>query len=203
MCERAVRDAAELLESLGHEVSELEAVPWAGEDHLPVFSRVFGTNVSMGVFIGAALTGREPSPELVEPLTWELYERTRSMDGHAFALAKMQLEALARPVIGLWSDIDVLLTPALAQRPVRIGEIDGCGADPWGEFRKSGHFTPYTALFNISGQPAISVPLYHGEDGLPLAVQLVGAPADEATLLSLASQLEAASPWADRRPPVG
>ena len=165
-----------------------------------MFSRVFGTNTSIGVTIGAALTGREPSAELVEPLTWELYQRTRNMDGHAYELAKMQLEGLARQVVGLWSGFDVLLTPALAQRPVRIGEIDPSGPDPWGEFRKSGHFTPFTALFNITGQPAISVPLFHGDDGLPLAVQLVGPPVGEAMLLSLAAQLEQARPWADRRP---
>jgi amidase len=200
ICEGAAREAADLLESLGHEVSELEAPPWAGENQLPVFTRVFGTNVSIGVTIGAALTGREPAPELVEPLTWELYERTKAMDGHAYQLAKMQLEGVARQVVALWSDIDVMLTPALAQRPVRIGDIDSCGAEPWEEFRKSGQFTPYTALFNITGQPAISVPLFHGEDGLPLAVQLVGPPAREDLLLSLAAQLEQARPWADRRP---
>jgi amidase len=200
LCEQAVRDAAELLESLGHDVSELEVPPWAGEDQLPVFTRVFGTNVSIGVTIGAALTGREPSPELVEPLTWELYQRTKGMDGHAYEMAKMQLEGVARQVVGLWADMDVLLTPALAQRPVRIGEIDPCGDDPWNEFRKSGHFTPFTALFNITGQPAISVPLFHGDDGLPLAVQLAGPPAREDLLLSLASQLEQARPWAERRP---
>jgi amidase len=122
------------------------------------------------------------------------------MDGHAYQLAKMQLEGVARQVVALWSDIDVMLTPALAQRPVRIGDIDSCGAEPWEEFRKSGQFTPYTALFNITGQPAISVPLFHGEDGLPLAVQLVGPPAREDLLLSLAAQLEQARPWADRRP---
>jgi amidase len=199
-CEQATREAAELLESLGHQVFELETPPWAGEDQLPVFSRVFGTNVSIGVTIGAALTGREPSPELVEPLTWELYERTKGMDGHAYQLAKMQLEGLSRQIVALWSDMDVLLTPALAQRPVRIGEIDSCGADPWDEFRKSGHFTPFTAIFNITGQPAISLPLFHGDDGLPLAVQLAGPPVGEALLLSLASQLEQARPWAERRP---
>jgi amidase len=200
MGEQAAWDAAALLESLGHEVSELEAPPWAGESELPVFTQVFGTNVSTGVTIGAALTGREPSPELVEPLTWELYQRTKSMDGHAYQLAKMRLEGVARQIVALWSGIDMLLTPALAQRPVRIGEIDSCADDPWTEFRKSGAFTPYTAIFNVTGQPAISLPLYHGEDGLPLAVQLVGPPAREDVLLSLAAQLEQARPWADRRP---
>jgi len=102
--------------------------------------------------------------------------------------------------VALWNDYDVVVTPALGERPVRIGEIDACSDDPWDDFRRSGHFTPYTALFNVTGQPAISLPLFHGEDGLPLAVQLVGGPAGEAQLLALAAQLEAVRPWAERRP---
>ena len=94
----------------------------------------------------------------------------------------------------------MLLTPALAERPLRIGEIDACSDDPWDDFRRSGRFTPYTAIFNVTGQPAISVPLFGGDDGLPLAVQLAGRPAGEAELLSLAAQLEQAQPWAQRRP---
>ena len=102
--------------------------------------------------------------------------------------------------MALWNDYDVVMTPALAQRPVRIGEIDACSDEPWEDFRRSGQFTPYTAIFNVTGQPAISLPLFHAEDGLPLAVQLAGKPAGEAALLSLAAQLEAAHPWAQRRP---
>jgi amidase len=83
---------------------------------------------------------------------------------------------------------------------VRIGEIDTCSDAPWEDFRRSGAFTPYTAIFNVTGQPALSLPVFHGDDGLPTAVQLAGRPADEATLLSLGAQLEAAHPWAERRP---
>ena len=100
-----------------------------------------------------------------------------------------------------WDGYDLVLTPALAKRPVRHGEIDPCGENPAYEFKKSGEFTPYTAPFNVTGQPAISVPLYQGDDGLPLAVQLVGAPLGEGTLLQVCRQLEEALPWADRRPP--
>jgi amidase len=198
-CERAVRDAAELLSSLGHELQEVDA-PWAGQDLLRVFTLVFGAPVAMGVFFGAQVTGREPSEELVEPLTWAVWNRIRERSALDYLLARTQLAMASRAIVALWNDFDVVMTPALAQRPVRIGEIDACSDDPWGDFRRSGQFTPYTAVFNVTGQPAVSLPLFQGDDGLPLGVQLAGRPADEATLLSLAAQLEAARPWADRRP---
>jgi amidase len=198
-CERALRDAAELLSSLGHDVDEVDA-PWARQDLLRVFTLIFGTPVAMGLFFGAQVTGREPSEELVEPLTWTIWNGIRERTALDYLLARTQLSASSRAIVALWDDFDVVMTPALAQRPVRIGEIDACSDDPWEDFRRSGEFTPYTAVFNVTGQPAISVPLFHGEDDLPLGVQLAGRPADEATLLSLAAQLETARPWADRRP---
>jgi amidase len=198
--QRAVRDAGELLASLGHDVRELETVPWAGEDLLPVFTSVFSAHIALGIFFGGQVSGRSPSPELVEPLSWEIWKHVREHDGIHYALAKLRLEALTREIIALWSELDVVLTPPLAERPVPIGEIDASSDDPWADFRRSGRFTPYTAMFNVTGQPAISVPLFHGEDGLPLGVQIAGPPAGEAVLLSLAAQLEAERPWADRRP---
>jgi amidase len=198
-CEQATLDAAQLLSELGHEVEEITA-PWGEQDLLETFIMAFGTPIAMGLYFGAMVTGREPSPELVEPLSWTMYEGIRDRDALDYLLARTQLSAISRGIIAVWETYDVVLTPALAQRPLRIGELDPCSDDPWDDFRRSGLFTPYTAIFNVSGQPAISVPLFHGDDGLPTAVQLAGRPADEATLLSLAAQLEAARPWADRRP---
>ena len=97
-------------------------------------------------------------------------------------------------------DYDAILTPTLGMRPVRIGEIHGRGPDPLDHFTRSGHFTPYTAIVNVTGQPAISVPLYEGADGLPTGVQLIGPPAGEDVVLGLAAELERALPWADRVP---
>jgi len=198
-CKRALSHAAKLLSSLGHQVEEVEA-PWAGQDLLRVFTMVFGTPVAMGIFFGARVTGREPSEELVEPLSWTVWNWIRERTALDYLLARTQLSGVSRAIVALWSDFDVVMTPALAQRPVRIGEIDACSDDPWEDFRRSGQFTPYTAVFNVTGQPAISLPLFHGDDGLPLGVHIAGRPADEATLLSLAAQLEAVRPWADRRP---
>jgi amidase len=106
-------------------------------------------------------------------------------------------------VIAFWDDVDVLLTPALALPPVPIGwtfeETDG---DPQLAFARQLLFTPFSAVFNVTGQPAVSVPLYWSGDGLPIGVQLVGKPFAEATLFRLAAQLEQARPWIDRRPGV-
>jgi len=199
LCEQAVRDAMELLAELGHEVEEVEA-PWSAIDPMDAFLMAFGTPIAMGLFFGGMVTGREPSPELMEPLSWQMWEAIRAHTALDYLLARTQLNAMSRGIISLWDTCDVVLTPALAERPVRIGEIDSCSDDPWEDFRRSGRFTPYTALFNVTGQPAISVPLFHGDDGLPTAVQLAGRPADETTLISLAAQLESSRPWADRRP---
>ena len=200
LCEQAVRDAAQLLSELGHHVDEVVA-PWAEDDNLlHVFTMVFGTPIAMAMFYGGLVTGREPTEELVEPLSWTIWNGIRERSALDYLLARTQLTGISRGIISLWETYDVVLTPGLAERPVRIGEIDACSDDPWEDFRRSGRFTPYTAIFNVTGQPAMSVPLFHGDDGLPTSIQLAGRPADEGTLLSLAAQLEAARPWADRRP---
>jgi len=196
---QAARDAGSLLESLGHQVEEITP-PWSGMNLLPDFTRAFGPLVSFTTWLGGQLNGRDTTAEDVEPLTWALYERARSQDTMKYLIAENKLESVARSIVQALSPYDAVLTPVLARRPVAIGEIDGLGPDPMDKFRKSGYFTPFTAMFNVTGQPAIALPLYQGDDGLPTAVQLVGPPAREEVLLSLATQLEEAQPWADRAP---
>ena len=99
----------------------------------------------------------------------------------------------------LW---DAVLTPTLAARPVEIGEIDSCADDPREEFDKAGRFIGFTPLANLTGLPAISLPIAHRADGLPVGVMLTGGPAGEGALLALASQLEAAAPWSERVSPL-
>jgi amidase len=201
LCEQAARDAAALLESLGHHVTEITP-PWAGLDLLPDFVRAFGPLVSFTTWLGGWLNKREPSEADVEPLTWALWLHAISQDTMKYLVAEHRLESVARSLVQQLAEFDAVLTPVLALRPVPIGEIDGLGPDPMLKFRRSGYFTPFTAIFNVTGQPAISLPLYQGQDGLPTAVQLVAPPAREEVLLSLAAQLEDALPWADRRPAV-
>jgi amidase len=201
VCERAARDAAAMLESLGHRVEEITP-PWSGLDLLPDFTRAFGPLVSMTTLIGGRIAGREPTEEDVEPLTWSMWQRARNQDTLTYLASQGRLESVARSIVTFLEPYDAVLTPALAKRPVAIGEIHGRGPDPWGNYRRSGYFTPYTAIVNVTGLPAIALPLFHGDDGLPLSIQLIGRAAREDVLLSLAAQLERERPWADRRPNI-
>jgi amidase len=103
-------------------------------------------------------------------------------------------------VTKLWDEVDVLMTPGLATTP--IGAEGGFGRSAPAAIDTAGRFTPFTAPFNVTGQPAVSLPSGVGSDGLPLSVQLVGRAGAEDVLYSLAAQIETASPWAQRRPPV-
>jgi amidase len=94
--------------------------------------------------------------------------------------------------VAFFAEYDLLLTPALGERPVPIGEINGTGEDPMADLERSGRFAPFASLFNITGQPAITVPLGFGDDGLPTAAQIVAKPLGEDTLLQVASQMETA-----------
>jgi amidase len=126
----------------------------------------------------------------------ESAEKTTAVE---HVLATAELRAFARRIVAFFDDYDLLLTPTLAQPPVPVGALDD--EDPWEAFRNAGRFTPFTQVANITGQPAVSVPL-SWSDGLPIGVQLVGRPAGEATLFRVSAQLEQARPWRERRPPV-
>lgn len=198
-CVEAARSASRALESMGHQVEEITP-PWDEGDVLPEFTRVWAPLISAQTAIGGLLRGREAAEEDVEPLTWVMWQNAHASDSLAFVLAEGRMKALARRIVASLTSYDLVLTPALASPPVPIGEIHGRGPDPWDHYRRSGHFTPFTAVANITGLPAISLPLFQGEDGLPLAVQLIGRPLGEGSLLAVASQLEQSLPWAERRP---
>ena len=198
VCQEAATRAAGLLESLGHQVEEITP-PWTG-DLLPVFTRLWAPMISMQTMIGGQLRGGEPTADDVEPLTWLMWENAHSTGSLAFMAAEGRLKNLARAIVAFLAPFDVVVTPALAARPVAIGQIHGRGPDAWEHYRRSGHFTPFTAVCNVTGLPAIALPLYQGEDGLPLAVQLIGRPLGEGQLLAVSAQLEQALPWAERHP---
>jgi amidase len=114
--------------------------------------------------------------------------------------AEAYLQAVTRSALAMLNQYDAILTPTLAQPPAPVGYFDE--VDPVENFERQKRFTPWTALYNVSGQPAVSVPLHWTEAGLPIGIMLAGRMGEEATLISLSAQLEAARPWRDRRPDI-
>jgi amidase len=189
VCVRAAQDAAALLSELGHDVIEASP-PWRSDDSIvEQFTRIWQ--------IGPAVSGVDDL-SLLEPLNRMLAERARATPSPEAAVAVMRLQALTRRIVAFWSDVDIVVTPTLALPPVPVGwALDG---SPEAAFERQWHWTPFTAIVNVTGQPAMSVPLHWSDDGLPVGVQMIGAPFAEATLIRLATQLEEARPWAHRRP---
>jgi amidase len=201
MCARAVEEAAELLRSLGHEVEEVDP-PWQVDGLSELFGAVFSIHIALSVAYSGMVAGREPTAEDMEPMSWAIYSMVGKLSAVEGMGATVRLQAFARRLVSFLAPYDALLTPALAERPLPLGTLDTAAPDPMSTFSRSGLFTPFTPVFNASGQPGISLPLYHGEDGLPLGVQIVGRPASEGALLALAAQLEEAEPWAGRLAPI-
>lgn len=200
VCVQAMQDAGALLESLGHEVVEADP-PWARPELSAVFTASFGPAVCTQIKLAEMIAGREATADDMEPLSWALYQLCKNINSIDALAAELQLHGVGRELVTWIAQYDALLTPALAEAPVTLGTLDPLNADdPLGAFTRSASFTPFTPPMNISGSPAISLPLYQREDGLPLGVQLIGQPAGEAALLALSAQLEAAHGWSDRRP---
>jgi amidase len=197
---QAARDAAAVLESLGHDVEETDP-PWGQAQLGELFTALFAPLVMLQVAQARLVNGREPAEGELEPLSFALWERVGRMSGLDAHLAAAQLEIFARALLRWMDGYDAIVAPALAEAPVLLETVDWRTDDPMGLFTRSARFTPFTAVANVTGQPAVSLPLYEHE-GLPVGVQLFGRPAQEGALLALATQLEAALPWADRRPPV-
>ena len=197
---RGAEEAAKLLESLGHEIVPID-YSWPADEIVATFVDLWAGMVSVGIAYAGVL-GYEITQDKVEPLSWDLFQKGLQLPSTKYLGSLTRLQQISRELIGLWSDFDVLLTPGLGQRPVPIGTIDPHKEDdPFTALiPDSSDFTPYTAVWNVTGQPAISLPLLQGDDGLPTSIQLVGPPIGEELLLSLSSQIEAERPWADRRP---
>src|SRR4051794_18195918 len=183
--------ASSLLTDLGHEVVDI-AVPFDSAELIPNFEILWSVSAS-GVPVAP---DRE---ELLLPLTRWLRDRGNATTANQFTSAMSVCQGATRRAMVALAPYDVLLTPTVALPPVPIGYFRETG-DPAEEFDRMKRFTPFTAVFNMTGQPAVNVPLHWSPDGLPIGVMLVGRPADEATLISLSAQLEEARPWRDRHP---
>ena len=200
-CVTAVRDAAALCADLGHELTEA-APNLDGERLTRAFDTVWAAGCARTLDGLSRLHDRELTPALFEPLTWALYERGRRVSASDYLLAISDLQQASRDVAHFLLDYDLWLTPTLGEPPLPLGALAPAPDDPLAGYFRAFAFVPFTPLANASGQPAISVPLYWNADGLPVGVHFLAPFGDEATLFRLAAQLEAARPWANRRPPL-
>nr|WP_221199632.1 amidase [Nocardioides soli] len=190
-CVRAWEDTSRLLESLGHEVEDVE-VPLPPEA-VPVFEVCWAVLTALSVV--------PPEREhLIRPLTRWLSDRGRAVNGPEFGLAIGAMRRHAAAALTALAPYDAVLTPTLATPPLPVGAMRD-DEHPERDFEAQKAFTPWTSAWNVTGMPAVSLPLRWTPDGLPVGVMLAARPAEEELLLSLAAQVEAAAPWADRRPP--
>ncbi len=202
-CLAAVERTAALLERLGHHVEESEP-PMLQDDSLTGhFGVLWAAQTRAGVRTAGEWLGRELGPDDVEPLTWALSEAAAGLSADQYVTALAALTFYRRSVHQWWADgWDLLLTPTMTRPPARLGEMAQDPADPMAPFAHAGAYAAFTAPFNTTGQPAISLPLHWTDDGLPIGVQFAAAYAREDVLLRIAAQLEAAAPWVDRHPPI-
>ena len=203
-CVAAVTSAAQLLESLGHRVEH--GHPSILDD--PTFSRrfraVWATMMAAGIDTCSATIGRPLTADEVEPVNWAQNEFARNLSAVDYVEALNAISDYRRRLQGWWDDDgwDLLLSPTLNEPPAAIGEHLAQPGDPMAGMKRAADFVAYTPPFNTSGQPAISLPLAWNDAGLPIGIQLVAAYGREDLLFRIASQLEDALPWADRKPVI-
>lgn len=184
----AAEEAASLLSDLGHEV--VEAAP-------PPFDMIAAMIISAA---GMASNGELPELEALEPIDAMLVQMGRTAPAGELMRVMNDLQQQSRRTIAFFDDFDLLLTPTVAAPPPVVGDFARMLQEAPHEVAKILDTVPFTPTWNQTGQPAVSIPFAHGDDGLPVGVQLVGRPADEATLIRVSAQIEEARPWADRRP---
>ena len=200
-CVAAVKDAAALCEDMGHEVFEASP-PVNGELLIEAFVALWEGGTAQGIDSIAPLVGKKPTPDEFETLTWALYEAGQKVTASQYLTAVMNLQQMARGMAHWMQNHDLWLTPTLAEPPLKLGELDATPDNPRAGFDRATQYVPFTPIQNATGEPAMSVPLYWNESGLPIGAHFVARFGDEATLFRLAAQLEEARPWAAKRPPV-
>jgi amidase len=209
-----------LLKDLGHEVTEVE-LPYKKEMLTELlYAMVYGETSATLDYIGEQ-RGKKPHRSEVEPNTWLLYKLGKSFSANAFALAKLKWNEINQSLAKFHKQYDLLLTPTLGMRPFKIGAMNNPPLEEkalrvlnalgissliryTGMIEKIAEQTfswiPYAPLANITGQPAMTIPLYWGAENLPIGIMFTAPLGDEATLFQLAAQLEKAQPWFNRVP---
>ncbi|OBK88103.1 amidase [Mycolicibacter sinensis] len=203
-CRSAVRAAASMLEGLGHIVEPAWPSCLADTTLTQRFMALWATQMALAARDIGATLGREVTAADMEPVNWALVEQAQRLTAIDYAAAQAAGWTFRRALQQWWADgWDLLLTPTVAEPPPLLSEFENEPAFPTAPQRRAGRFAAFTPPFNMSGQPAISLPLYRNADGLPIGIQLAADYAREDILIRVASQLESAHPWSGAHPPVG
>ena len=209
-CVDAVESTARVLEGLGHHVEHSFPDEWSESKAMRRFTAVWAADCAYSLDHWAAKVGRPITEDHVEPLTWALAQMGRTVTGPQFIATIADALAESARAATWWRDprhphesgFDLLMTPTLGEPPVPHGTFPSTRERPLDGFRRAGTFVPFTTQANVSGQPAISLPMHWTPDGLPVGIQLVAAFGREDLLIQVAAQLERAAPWVHRIPPT-
>ncbi|MGE0058629.1 MAG: amidase [Dehalococcoidia bacterium] len=198
---RVLMETVRACEELGHNV--VEANPQVdGASIVPTFRTIIAANTAVNASTHPT-AGRMPQRGEVETVTLATIERGLALSAPDYVRATQAMHRLGREMAAFHEDYDVLLTPGLATLPPQLGWIDMMMEDDDEYWRRVFDFSPFTVWFNLTGQPAMMLPIGQTDTGLPVAVQLAARYGDEATIFRLAAQLEAARPWFGRKPALG
>jgi amidase len=199
-CAAAARSAAALLESLGHVVERSFPAVLSDESFARQFGALWSTNMGVAARRTGDMIGRTLTADDMEPVNWAMVEFARQMNAVDYAFGLAAVSTFRRHLQAWWLDEgwDLLLTPTLGDLPAEIGRFANDRTDPLRPFTHSATYVPFTPAYNASYQPAINVPICWTTSGLPVGIQLVAAYGREDVLIRVASQLEAAAPWAGR-----
>jgi len=202
-CAAATAGAGRLLESLGHHVEASHPPDIGGSALLEHTIAIIAASQARGVEAFGEILGRELGPDDMDCDNWAVTEMGQGVSATRYLAAVQAHHRFQRRVAAWWEDgFDLLVTPTITAPPPRIGEMVPDPAKPFDAFMRSGSLLPFTIPFNVTGQPAISLPLHWNDAGLPIGVQLVAAFGREDLLLRVAAQLEREVTWGRRRPPV-
>lgn len=195
-CRRAVEEAAALCTSLGHELTA-ESPPVRFCEVQELFMIVWAAGVASAILSHAALTGRTHSPDKLEEVTWFLYEEGQRISAARYLVTITRLQQIARQLAEYQERYDVTLSAVTAEPAPRLGILNS--GPPRLRLELALAFVSDTPLANLTGQPAMSVPLYRSADGIPVGVQFAARLGGESTLLALAAELEQARKWSSTR----
>ncbi len=203
-CESAVKDAARLCESLGHIIEEVPAAQLSYPDIPQTFIVIFSCFVGHMVAYWERELGKKIKQEELEPATWDIYQKSLKTTGVDYLVAVEELQRFARKIAHWFHNgkYDMLLSPTMRIPPTKLGDFKPTPDDPDRWLKNALSFVAFTRTQNITGQPAMSVPLYWNEDSIPIGVQFAGRFGEEGKLFRLAAQVEQARPWADKIPPI-